>query len=197
MTGGTRKDNLAKVQGFMEFARFYMLPINKGPELDAALCEYADHLFLSGETCSYGQKLQAALEYVRPETARDGSWRLSRFKRALQGWRKLSPAQVRLPMIEFLKGAVSAVFLHLGRKDMALFNELTYSTYARPGEALRMKAVDFVARQPGQAEYRFSVIVLAPIERGESSRAGIYDEVLVLDETAKTRTWGRSMPGSI
>ena len=87
--------------------------------------------------------------------------------------------------------------MHLGRKDMALFNELTYSTYARPGEALRMKAVDFVARQPGQAEYRFSVIVLAPIERGESSRAGIYDEVLVLDETAKTRTWGRSMPGSI
>ena len=74
----------------------------KGPELDAALCEYADHLFLSGETCSYRQKLQAALEYVRPETARDGSLRLPRFKRALKGWRKLSPAQVRLPMIEFL-----------------------------------------------------------------------------------------------
>ena len=102
VTEGTRKDYPAKVQGFMEFARFYMLPIKKGPELDAALCEYADHLFLSGETCSYRQKLQAALEYVRPETARDGSLRLPRFKRALKGWRKLSPAQVRLPMIEFL-----------------------------------------------------------------------------------------------
>ncbi|CAE7560259.1 UPF1 [Symbiodinium sp. CCMP2592] len=180
---GTRKDYATKMDGFLEFVRFYMLPIKGEAELDEALCEYADHLFLSGETCNFGQKLQAALEYTRPEAARDGSLRLPRFKRALKGWRKLSPAQARLPMIEFLKGAVSGVFLHLGRRDMAVFNELTFSTYVRPGEGLRMKALDFVEKQPGQAEYKFSVIVLAPIERGEASKAGIYDEVLVLDDT--------------
>ena len=110
VTEQTRKDYAAKVDGFMEFVRFYMVPIKKDTELDAALCDYAEHLFLSGETCSFGQKLQAALEYVRPETARDGSLRLPRVKRALKGWRKLSPAQCRLPMLEFLKSALSGVF---------------------------------------------------------------------------------------
>ena len=59
---------------------------------------------------------------------------------------------------------------------MALFNEVAFSTYARPGELFRMKAADFV---PRNRDYNHSVLVVAPFERGEGSKAGVFDEVLI------------------
>ena len=58
-----------------------------------------------------------------------GSLRLPRFKRSLKGWRRLAPVQTRLPMIEFVKGAISGLLFWAGKKDMALCNETTFYTY--------------------------------------------------------------------
>ena len=174
-----RKDYYRKLEGFYAFVVKYELTIRSEESLDAALCEYAEHLFLDGEDSHYGQKLQAALEYDRPEFSREGRLALPRFKRALKGWRKLAPTQTRLPMPEMLKSCVSAIFLQMGWKEEALYNEVTFSTYARPGEMMRVMAEDVVA--PNQ-EFNHAVIILEPLERGESSKVGIYDEVLVLDD---------------
>ena len=65
---------------------------------------------------------------------------------------------------------------------MALYNELTFSTYLRPGEALKLKAADFVSQGGALEEYPHSILVLAPFERGESSKTGIFDEVVILDD---------------
>eukprot|EP00438_Fugacium_kawagutii_P031773 Skav205360 [mRNA] locus=scaffold1956:237000:237728:- [translate_table: standard] len=97
----------------------------------------------------------------------------------MKGWRRLSPTQTRLPMPEFLKASISAVLIHRGMKEEALFNEVSFSTYARPGELLRVQAMDVVS--PNQ-DFEHAVIVLGPMERGETSKAGIYDEVLILDD---------------
>ena len=159
---------------YYDFVRFHLLDISREPELDAALCEYADQQFLNGESCSAGQRLQAALEFVRPEAAREGQLR-----KALKGWRRMAPTQTRLPMPEFIKSAISGVFLAQDLVEQAIFNETSFSTYGRPGELLKMKAEDFVERNQ---DFEYSVLVVAPIERAETSKAGIYDEVLILDD---------------
>ena len=86
-----RKDYARRLEGFYSFIIKHELPIGSEKELDAALCEFADHLFLDGEDLSWGQKLQAAIEYKRPEYARDGRLSLPRFKRAMKGWRQKAP----------------------------------------------------------------------------------------------------------
>ncbi|CAE7720139.1 unnamed protein product [Symbiodinium sp. CCMP2592] len=179
VTKGTRQDYQNKLNGFYDFVAFNLLETRTEELLDIALLEYCAFLYLDGEDSNYGQKLQAALEYERPETAREGQLKLPRFRRALKGWRKMAPAQTRLPMLEFLKSAVSGLMLHGGFREMALYNEACFSTYARPGEMLKMTAADFV---PATKAYSHAVLVLAPFERGESSKTGIYDETLILDD---------------
>lgn len=48
------------------------------------------------------------------------------------------------------------------RKDMALYNELTFSTHFRPSEALHLKAVDCVAKMPGGSQHKLLDDVRAP-----------------------------------
>ena len=54
--------------------------------LVTALSVYAVRLYLSKEDCGRGAKLQASLDFTRPEVARQGSLRLPRFKGAMKGW---------------------------------------------------------------------------------------------------------------
>jgi len=175
-----RRDYAKRLQEFYEFVALHRLPIAKEDELDVALCDYADHMYLNGEGSDAGQKLKAALEFVRPEAIRKSEIHLPRFKRSLKGWRKLAPTQTRLPMIEFVKSSISAIMLYIHQPMMALFNELTFSTYARPGELTRALAIDVVKKND---QFSHDVIVLSPFERAEASKAGIFDEVLILDDT--------------
>lgn len=156
------------------------MSISREEELDHALCTYADLLYLNGESNNSGQRLKAALEFIRPEAARRGELYLPRFKKALKGWRRMAPTQTRLPMLEFVKSAISGIMMSQGWFSMALFNELTFSTYARPGELHRAYAADVVKRNN---QYNYHVIVLGPLERGQSSKTGIFDEVLILDDS--------------
>ena len=175
----TRQDYLNKLRGFYEFTAFHQLETRDEAQLDKALCDYADVQYLNGEDSNFGQKLLAALEFQRPEAAREGRLQVTRFRRALKGWRRMAPTQTRLPLPEFMKSSISAVMIRLGSEEMALFNEVSFSTYARPGELFRMKAADFV---PHNRDYHHSVLVVAPFERGEGSKAGVFDEVLILDD---------------
>ena len=174
-----RLDYAKRLEKFYSFAIRFQLPLTKIEQLDEALCEYADHEYLNGEAAHCGEKLQAALEYERPEFSRAGALHLPRFRRCMKGWRKMAPTQTRLPMPEFMKSAISAVFLHQDFKEEALYNEVTFSTYSRPGEMLKVHAMDVV---PPNRDFGHCVIVLGPMERGESSKVGIYDEVLILDD---------------
>lgn len=78
-----RRDYSRRLDEFYDFIARSGLLIGKEEELDVALCEYADHMFLNGESNSSGQKLKAALEFFRPEAARSGELRLPRFRKAV------------------------------------------------------------------------------------------------------------------
>ena len=101
-----RRDYLQKLDGFYSFIAQYELPTTTEGQLDAALCEYADLLYLDG----YGSRRETDGGHrTRPEFARAGTLHLPRLRRSLKGWRRLAPSQVRMPMIEFLKSAVSGL----------------------------------------------------------------------------------------
>ena len=177
-----RTDYMNKLEGFYSFVVYNELEIHSEQKLDEALCDYGDHLYLDGYGSNYGEKLMAALECERPEFARSDVLGVPRFKRTLKGWRRLAPTQTRMPMLEFLKSAISGVMLRMGLRSMALYNEATFSTYSRPGEMLRVHAMDVVMPNQEFDQAVIQVIVLGPLERGESSKTGVYDEVLILDD---------------
>lgn len=175
-----RQDYARRLSEFYNFVARFELDISSEKKLDEALVDYSDLMYLNGESQDAGSRLKAALEYHRPEAAREGMLNLPRFRRSLKGWRKMAPNQTRLPMVEYIKSSISGIMLCQGWKEMALFNELSFSTYARPGELLKMRVCDVV---PKKNAGDHPLVILAPFERGESSKTGIYDEVLILEDT--------------
>ncbi|CAE6963490.1 unnamed protein product, partial [Symbiodinium sp. KB8] len=154
--GESKEEATRKDYSILDFVAFHLLDVSNEKGLDEALLEYCDFMFLNGEDCNYG------------------------FAERWKGGAKWHPPQVRVPMLEFLKSAVSGIMLAYGYKEMALYNETSFSTYARPGELLKMKAVDYV---PANRAYHYAVLVVAPMERGVGTKAGVYDETLILDDT--------------
>ena len=131
-----------------------------GRRATRSLVRVRGRAFPAGEDCNWGQKLLAAIEFERPEG------------KALKGWRKMAPPQTRLPILilEFLKSSMSGILIYRGLQEMALYNKLTFSTYDRPGETLRVIAVD-VAK--ANAESQHSVVILSPAERGVFEGGGL------------------------
>ena len=54
----TRKDYSRRLDEFYDFVVINHIPVDTEEELDTALCEYADHMFLNGESSSAGQALR-------------------------------------------------------------------------------------------------------------------------------------------
>jgi len=148
--------------------------------LDVARVDLNDNLYLNGEDSTAGDKLKAAVEFYNPDYTRHGTLCLPRFAKSSKGWKKLSPAQTRLPALEEHKLAISGDLLHRGKREMALYNETTYSTYGRPGEMLKLTVDDYV---PAEETTGYPVLILHPMERDASSKTGIFDETLLLDDT--------------
>ena len=68
----TRADYARRRSAFYTFAAKRNLPILGPGDLDRALCEYADDLFLDGLAADQGTKLLAALEETHPLQQRAG-----------------------------------------------------------------------------------------------------------------------------
>ena len=75
-----RLDYAKRLEQFYLFVAHYQLPVSDEKELDEALCDYADFLYLDGNGHDAGEKLKAALEFERPEASRHGDLKLPRFQ---------------------------------------------------------------------------------------------------------------------
>ena len=127
-------------------------------------CDYAGFmcLSLSGESCSYGLKLQAALEHARPEAAWGGSLKLPRFRGALEGWRRLARPQTML--MEIIKSTISGESLPP--------KQLLRSTFQR---ADRLGNTE--AQGGGLRQEELEGCLLPAL-----SAAGVFDEVLISND---------------
>ena len=59
---------------------------------------------------------------------------------------------------------------------------VAFALYLRPSELMRVRGEDIVVPPAGAPEsQRLMSLILHPIERGQRSKTGVYDESLVLD----------------
>ena len=91
-------DYTRRLTSFSEFCRKHVLPKAEAKQLDIALCDYSDKLYLEGEQHDHGSKLLAALIWDNPELGAWGTWRIPRFHRVLRSWARFAPTGVRDPI---------------------------------------------------------------------------------------------------
>lgn len=72
-------------------------------ELDDALADYADYLFLAGRQSDWGYKLKAALEHRKPEFGKFGTKRLPRFQKILKSWQRFAPQECGTQLRKFCR----------------------------------------------------------------------------------------------
>ena len=146
--------------------------------LDEALSDYCDAQFFEGEPGSLGSQLYSALSDYWPEIGRGGGYRLPRFFRARQAWRRLAPGRTRDPLPFLHLVLVLKTLLRRGRVSFAAACLLIWSCYLRPSEILDLHAEDVLA--PTSSCPHVS-LMLHPFERGQTSKVGEFDDGVTMD----------------
>ena len=176
-------DYRRKADEFWGFAARMRLPVSQPADLDAALCDYSDWKYLDGEQGEFGDKLEAAIKALHPEYQREGKMNLPRFFRTLKGWRKKAPSLSRMLILEQMAFAIAGALIVRGLGSMALWVVTGLSCYLRPSENFLLRTVDVVEPAGGApTAMKQWVIILAPIERGYSTKTGRFDETVALDD---------------
>ena len=173
------------LEDFIKFAARHELKTRDGKDLALSLSRYADALFLDGYGAGQGELLCAAVEWKHIEFSRNGRLSLPHLRRALQGWRRHAPVRRRLPMPEPAMFAMTGALLARRHTDAALINVLSFSCYLRPSEGLGVMTMDLVEAAPEYGDLRGTpVLLLAPFERLRPTKTGVFDQVVLLNDTA-------------
>ena len=151
-------------------------------ELDIVLVAFFVHLFLDGYDSATGRMTMAALKHRLPSTL-TGSRPLPRAFRALQGWTKLVPPQMRLPLPRVAMFAIVGAMLAQGRLPEATFVRIAFDTYLRPSEAYRLTAASLIAPRAGSTEgYQHWAILVNDAASGRPGKTGVTDESVIIDD---------------
>jgi hypothetical protein len=142
------------------------------------MIEYFDHLYMEGESVEAGEKTLAGWAAFYP-TYSKGGIPLPRVLRALKGWRKSAPGGVRNPCPQLACTALAGSMATSGHPEMALFILTSFSSYGRPGEIFNLRGKDVI---PPVKPYLHYTLELAPSEMGISTKAGQYDDAVLLDD---------------
>jgi len=161
----TQSGYIVKIAVFEQFAAELNPPLDSGENIDMAMVDYLDQIFLDGSDLDDATRLFAAWRWRNPNFRRNGHIRLSRVSRALQGWKKLSPTRAPMPWI-FAAFIVSRM-VESGDLVGALALITMFLCSLRPGEAMRLKEADLVRPTP---QCSYWALNLHPSSRGESSK---------------------------
>jgi len=176
----TQSGYLVKLELFEQFAADLQLPLDSGENIDMAMVDYLDQIFLDGADMDDATRLYAAWCWRNPSFGRNGHIRLSRVSRALQGWKKLSPTTTRAPMPWIFAALIATQMVHDGDLIGGLALITMFLCYLRPGEAMRLKEADLLRPTP---QCSYWAVNLHPSSRGESSKLLLSDESLMLDSS--------------
>ena len=186
----TAKDYATRKNAFTTFAGISDLLGAEVAQLEMALLDFFDGLYLDGKDVGEGAELLSALGYFRPglrQLSRSGL--LPRARLALQGWGRLAPTATRLPLPWPVLAGIAVALLVLGHPQAALASILAADAYLRPGELLYLSTDDL-----SKPERRFSAafhvlaLVLFPRERGRPSKTHQFDDSVLLDSKASGST---------
>ena len=138
MTDRTNRLYAQHASRFAEWCRWQGLSWTSTAELDVMLTAFLGHLALDGFDTATGRVTIAALRHFVPGLG-GGRASLPRASRALDGWKKLKPPTMRLPLPRPAIMAVLGVLLSRGQVEIALFILMSFAAYLRPSEAARLQ----------------------------------------------------------
>jgi integrase len=177
---------------FLDWGTHKGLPVQTLSELDIALTNKLNEMFFLGYTVADAATLQAAVKFFRDDVVKTSA--LPRSVDAMKGYRKLEPAQGRVPMPWPLVCVVVQTLWDTFR-DAALWMLTIWGTCCRPGEALKLKKKHLVA--PSRLSKFWIVILnagqdqpgvkrkanqLEEVEQIVPSKVGELDEAILLDQ---------------
>ena len=185
----TAKDYARRKNAFITFAEIPDLLSAGLAQLEMALLEFFDVLYLGGKDVGEGAKLLSALGYFRPELRQlSRSGLLPRARLALQGWGRLAPTATRLPLPWPVLAGIVVALLVMGHPQAALASVLAADAYLRPGELLYLSTDDLSKPEPRfSSAFHALALVLFPKERGRPSKTHQFDDSVLLD--SKGREW--------
>ena len=180
MHPATRRDYQRRLDDFHDFTGKHQLPLRTGEQVDHALLEYLDFLFLEGQRADAGERVVAALRFFRSESGEGAGMLLPRTARALKGFRRSAPARARFGLPWEWACGLAACLPHLGYHDAALMLLVVMDTYIRPGEATDIRKQDVAEAVPRAAGCERLALIIRPLERGRPRKPGSYDDTIVL-----------------
>ena len=152
-------------------------------ELERALLEYFDNLYLKGRRVDSGTKLIAALGARWPVLHRSGqSGLLPRARCSLHGWSRLDPLTSRLPCPLPAVELLALMLLHWGALGLALAVLVATDAYIRPGELLALRVESVIPPRPSLGcHFAHVSLLLCPSDEGIASKTHQFDDSVVLD----------------
>jgi len=179
----TIRDYAMRLDEFYNFVETKNLDIGTDEHLEDSLVQFMEHLFDGGEPANEGEKLKSAFEFANPTYQKMGPKKLPRVIRALKGWRKHAPSQKTFAIPEELAGLVAKRLWEKGKKEMALWVLLNFSTYLRPGETCRLKCKDVIAPVKGsEGPMTLWTLLISPFEGLIPTKTNSFDEAISLDD---------------
>ena len=179
VTAKTGREYRRQVSMLMEFSRMRRLPLGGHDEVDEAVVEYFNHLYRLGHQASRGSFALAGLEAEFPRFSRVSGSRLARSRRALAGWRKLTPSHSRkaLPFSGWC--AIGHRLRAAGQYQRMLYCLVGLCGHWRPSEGLRARRCDLI--RPAAGVTKCWSLIIAPAEVGRPSNMGAVDDSVLLD----------------
>ncbi|CAK0811879.1 unnamed protein product, partial [Prorocentrum cordatum] len=178
----TGKNYHASALRFLNWCLWTARDFKSSVELDAILVVFFVHLFLDGYDSATGRVAMASLKHHLPSMLM-GSRPLPRAFRALQGWTKLVPPQMRLPLPRVAMFAIVGVLLSQGLLSQAVFVRIAFDAYLRPSEAYRLTAASLIAPRSGATEgHQHWALLVNDAASGRPGKTGVTDESAIVDD---------------
>ncbi|CAK0822815.1 unnamed protein product, partial [Prorocentrum cordatum] len=151
-------------------------------QLDSILAEYFTARYLEGAAANVGPQTIAAISHFTPGLPRQMGTELPRASRAMQAWKRRTPALTRLPIPRAVMFALCGMLIAWQQPQMAAWLAISFSAYLRPAEAQRLTTDSIVQPSIGAgAAHQFWGLLLHPADRGQGGKTGSFDESILFD----------------
>ncbi|CAK0792456.1 unnamed protein product, partial [Prorocentrum cordatum] len=173
---------LQKFREFLDFVVDHGFDLHKDEDVDEALVQLMDLMYLDGWQVDQGEKLLAAVKLGIPRFSRAGLGGLPRAARALRGFRKAAPEACRLGLPRAWVVAIVAAMLWRGRLESARRVVVMHDAYLRTGEATRLRAEDFAPPVGDHRGHERGVLILGSSSAGVPTETGVLDDAVTLSD---------------
>ena len=158
----------AAINEFLSWPSLLDVKLVEDAEVDAACTTWANEQYRLGKAANKGEVLLASIGHCFPEFSSFGSHKLPRFRRALKGWRRRTPARSRRPHVWSMWSMLAwHLFLH-GHWLMGIYILWCVCLYTRPSELLSVRRRDIQRPVKGMTS-RYQLL-LFPEERPSRSK---------------------------